>query len=115
MIERSVADVTIMGAFVPCKTRTKQKNAEQILRNLFSGLFERYTAMRSRLLRSLVFALVCIGISMTSAMEFQGKSFSIQVGSTPAEDNAKAEVARMKQRGQTAYYVKADIPDKGTY
>jgi len=71
--------------------------------------------MRSRLLKSFGFAIVCVGISMLSVFAFQGKSFSIQVGSTQVEDNAKAEVAHMKQRGQTAYYVKADIPDKGTY
>ena len=97
------------------KTAKKHEKCKKILRNLFSGLFERYTAMRSRLLRAMVFALVCVGLSTASAFAFQGKSFSIQVGSTQVEDNAKSEVARMKQRGQTAYYVKADIPDKGTY
>src|SRR5947207_15956464 len=85
------------------------------LENFLGRLFERYTAMRSRLLRSFIFALVCVGISITGANAFQGKSFSIQVGSTQVEENAKAEVARMKQHNQNAYYVKADIPDKGVY
>jgi len=53
--------------------------------------------------------------SVLSVSAFEGKGYSIQIGSTQVEDNAKSEVARMKEHSQTAYYVKADIPEKGTY
>src|SRR5689334_15004504 len=81
----------------------------------FIEVVKRDTAMRTRLLRLSSIALAVVAFSVLSVNAFQGKGYSIQIGSTQVEENAKSEVARMKRNDQTAYYVKADIPDKGTY
>ena len=44
-----------------------------------------------------------------------GKTFCFQVSSWKRENIAKQEVARIKKKGHDAFYVKANIPGKGTW
>ncbi|MBX7221719.1 MAG: SPOR domain-containing protein [Blastocatellia bacterium] len=44
-----------------------------------------------------------------------GGTYSLQIGSTNDEQAAKNQVAALRAAGHTAYYVKAEIPGKGTW
>lgn len=60
-------------------------------------------------------ALVLYVVSGLPASAYAGPDYSIQIGSTSSEQEARAEVSRLLQQGQISYYVKANIPGKGVY
>ncbi len=55
-----------------------------------------------------------LATGMTSAYQ-GGGGYTLQVGSTNDEAAARAQVAQLKAAGHTAYYVRAEIPGKGTW
>ncbi|MBI4751217.1 MAG: SPOR domain-containing protein [Acidobacteria bacterium] len=69
----------------------------------------------SRLVLSLMLVLtLSLATGMTSAYQ-GGGGYTLQVGSTNDEAAARAQVAQLKAAGHTAYYVRAEIPGKGTW
>jgi hypothetical protein len=51
---------------------------------------------------------------LTAAVWAQSNGFSIQIASAPAEAEAQAMVTELKANGVEAYWVKAEVPGKGT-
>src|SRR5262249_40530896 len=57
--------------------------------------------------------LLAIAFSVLIA-QAQSRVFTIQVESAPSEAEAKSSVAKLQANGVEAYWVKAEVPGKGT-
>src|SRR5262249_57820906 len=57
--------------------------------------------------------LLAIAFSVLIA-QAQSRVFTIQVESAPSEAEAKSSIAKLQANGVEAYWVKAEVPGKGT-
>jgi photosystem II stability/assembly factor-like uncharacterized protein len=57
--------------------------------------------------------LLAIAFSVSVAVA-QSRGFTIQVESSPSEAEAKSSIAKLQANGMEAYWVKAEVPGKGT-
>src|SRR5215510_3891616 len=57
--------------------------------------------------------LLAIAFSVLIA-QAQSRVFTIQVESAPSEAEAKSSIAKLQAKGVEAYWVKAEVPGKGT-
>ncbi|HKQ73828.1 MAG TPA: YCF48-related protein [Blastocatellia bacterium] len=69
--------------------------------------------MNRRVVEKTICCLLAIALSVMVARA-QSRSYTIQVESSPSEDEAKSSIAKLQAKGQEAYWVKADVPGKGT-
>ncbi len=57
--------------------------------------------------------LIAIALSVL-VVRAQSRVYTIQVESSPTEEEARASIANLQAKGVEAYWVKADVPGKGT-
>jgi photosystem II stability/assembly factor-like uncharacterized protein len=69
--------------------------------------------MKRRVVEKVICSLLAIAFSVSSAWA-QNRGFTIQIASSISEAEAESAVADLRARGIEAYWVKAEVPGKGT-
>ncbi|MCI0387240.1 MAG: YCF48-related protein [Acidobacteria bacterium] len=69
--------------------------------------------MNRPIVEKTICCLLAIALSVLVARA-QSRGFTIQVESSPSEAEAKSSIATLKAKGTEAYWVKAEVPGKGT-